>query len=436
MRIHSLTLLPFLLLAAQVLLAVGAPTSWKGQGSRATKNHWIPLGKPQIVQRPSQQKPMVNGEIVTPDQASCTVTMIEHAEGTAIKAMCSRMDHDFSCVFTGNPTSCIEGCKSDIIYWKQIAYHLSCQRNLCEDANVVLRSRVCSRRFPESNFKLVYSTLIDDLSQCDKDITPWWHIIIHEAPTTGTTEVIPFYPGPGIQTIAPVPTEAVEVTETTPTVPIVIQQTTPKEQIKGKKTTTTQQPKTEQTTTTVPTVTEETTPTEEVTVEETTTPQQPQIQQTAAAVPIVPEETTPTEQVTVEETTTTQQPQIQQTAAAVPIVPEETTPTEQVKVEEITTTVQPKLEQTTTTVPIVMEETTPTEQVKVEETTTTQQPQIEETTPTESFYNEVTTPKPNYNDDSGIKIKQTIIYQSPHDVGQKIVQQSTLNDYDDSGSAF
>lgn len=37
-----------------------------------------------------------------------------------------------------------------------------------------------------------------DLSQCDKDITPWWHIIIHEAPTTGTTEVIPFYPGPGI----------------------------------------------------------------------------------------------------------------------------------------------------------------------------------------------------------------------------------------------
>ncbi|XP_058402757.1 fibroblast growth factor-binding protein 1-like [Diceros bicornis minor] len=388
MRIHSLTLLPFLLLPAQVLLVVGAPKSREGQSSMATKDHWIPLGKPQIVQKDREHKPLVNGVIVTPDLASCTVTLMEHEEGTAMKAVCSRMDHDFSCVFTSNPTSCIEGCKSDMIYWTQIAHHLSCQRNLCEDAHVVLRSRVCSRRFPESNFKLVYSTLISHLNQCDEDITPWWHIIIHEAPPTSTTEVIPFFPVQGIQTVAPVPTEVIQVTKTTPTVPIVIEQTTP---------------------------------TEEVNVEETTTTQQPKTEQTTVTVPIVIEQTTPTEEVKVEEITTTQQPKIEQTTATVPIVIEQTTPTEQVKVEEITTTQQPKIEQTTATVPIVIEQTTPTEQIKLEEITTTQQPQVEETTPTESFYNEVTTPKPNCKDDSGIKIKQTIIYQSSQHIGQKKV---------------
>ncbi|XP_058402357.1 fibroblast growth factor-binding protein 1-like [Diceros bicornis minor] len=323
MRIHSLTLLPFLLLEAQMLLVVGAQELWEGQDNMETKDHWITLDKPQIVQRTRQHKTLVNGVIVTPDQASCTVTLMEHEEGTAMKAVCSRMDHDFSCVFTGNPTSCIEGCKSDLIYWRQIAYRLSCQRNLCEDANVVLRSRVCSRRFPESNFKLVYSTLIDDLNQCDEDITPWWHIIIQDAPDMDSKEVIPFFPRQGIQTVAPAPTKVIHVTKTTPTVPIVIEQTTP---------------------------------------------------------------------------------------------------TEEVKVEEITTTQQPKIEQTTATVPIEIEQTTPTEQVKVEETTTTQQPQIEETTPTESFYNEVTTPTPNCNDDSGIKVKKPIIYQSSHHIGQKKVQ--------------
>ncbi|XP_005608931.1 fibroblast growth factor-binding protein 1 [Equus caballus] len=379
MRIHSLTLLPFLLLATQVLLVVRAQELWELQNNMATKDDWMTLGKPQIVQKAGQHKPLVNGVIVTPDQASCTVTLMEHEEGTAMKAVCSRMDHDFSCVFTGNPTSCIEGYKSDMIFWRQIAYRLSCQRNLCEDANTVLRSRICSRRFPESNFKLVYSTLIDDLNQWDRDITPWWHIITQEAPSKGTTKVIPFFPKKGIQTIAPVPTEVIQVTESTPRAPIIIEQTTPTEQTKGKKRTTTRKPKTKQTTTTVP---------------------------------IVIEETTPTEEVKVEETTTTEQPQIEQTTTTVPIVIEETTPTEEVKVEETTTTEQPQIEQTTTT-----------EQVKVQEATTTQQPQMEETTPTESFYNEVTTPKPNCKDVSGVKVKKTIIYQSPRVKGQKTAQQ-------------
>ncbi|KAF0870935.1 FGFP1 protein, partial [Crocuta crocuta] len=176
MRFHSLTLLSFLLLAAQPLLVEGQQESWKSQSSPAAKDEWIPLGKPQIVQRRWQEshpldKPqiaqrrwqesrVVRGIIVTRDQATCYLTVTDQKEGIALMVECTRLDHRFSCVFAGNPTSCISCFRNDIIYWRQIVQNLRWQNHICEDSKMVLRTRVCSWRFPESNLKLAYSTLI------------------------------------------------------------------------------------------------------------------------------------------------------------------------------------------------------------------------------------------------------------------------------------
>ncbi|XP_044081065.1 fibroblast growth factor-binding protein 1-like [Neovison vison] len=320
MRIHNLTQLSFLLLAAQVFLVEGQKELVKWQSSIATKDQWIPLGKPQTVQRRQQEKHVVSGIIVTRDRATCYLNVTDHKEGTTLKVECTRFDHKFSCVFAGNPKSCISCFRSDIIYWRQIAQNLHWKNNICEDSKMVLRTRVCGWRFPESNLKLVYSSLIRDPNHANMEFNPWCPSFVKGDSDQSSKDVKHYYPKQQSQTIPPVPTKEIQLPETTPTMPIVNEETTTEHLVVEKNTTT-------QHTTIKEMTPEQTTPMEQLVMEEITTTQQTMIRETTL------EQTTPTEQLVMEETTTTQQ------TTATETTPEQTTPTQSFYTKEVTTNI-------------------------------------------------------------------------------------------------
>uniref|UniRef100_A0A8D1SF58 Fibroblast growth factor-binding protein 1 n=1 Tax=Sus scrofa TaxID=9823 RepID=A0A8D1SF58_PIG len=137
MRIHGLTLLFFLLLAAPMLLVEAKKEGKNRRGHKASADKSHALDNPQIELKSQLPKHLPKGNFITQDQADCRWEVTEQQEGIALKVECTREDSKFSCVFTGNPTSCLESNKKS-----------------------VLKTRVCRKKFPESNLKLVNSTLI------------------------------------------------------------------------------------------------------------------------------------------------------------------------------------------------------------------------------------------------------------------------------------
>ncbi|KAI4572189.1 hypothetical protein MJT46_005257 [Ovis ammon polii x Ovis aries] len=159
MRTHGLTLLSLLLLAVLMLLAEAKKEGRKRHGSKASTEESHALGKPGKEPRSQPTKHPIKGKFVTPDHADCRWAVTKQEEGIVLKVECTQQDNTFSCFFTGNPTSCLELHKSSV-YWKQIGRNLRSQKVICGDAKSVLKTRVCRKKFPESNLKLVNSTLI------------------------------------------------------------------------------------------------------------------------------------------------------------------------------------------------------------------------------------------------------------------------------------
>lgn len=194
MRIHSLTLLAFLLLAAQALL-VGSEKEVKNRRvSGATTDKTHTLGKSHIEEKSQPPKHLIKGKFVAQDQASCRWVVTEKEEGVVLKVECARQGEKFSCFFTGNPTSCLELTQKSI-YWKQIVRNLRSQKVICGDSEGILMTKVCRKKFPESNLKLVNSTLIRKKpSQESMEPSPTEQSMVNEASITEPNKFKQFAP--------------------------------------------------------------------------------------------------------------------------------------------------------------------------------------------------------------------------------------------------
>ncbi|XP_062069166.1 fibroblast growth factor-binding protein 1-like [Lepus europaeus] len=156
---RTLTLLSVLLLAAQVLRTEAQDREQDEVNLEAEQDGWVPLEKPVIVSTSPPTQVIVTGSFVSRDQAKCKVTVTTQEEGVHLQVDCVRLEHEFSCVFAGNPTACLHCLNNDKVYWRQIGWHLRRLNRICEDSKVILNTRVCSTKYPESNLKLVNSTL-------------------------------------------------------------------------------------------------------------------------------------------------------------------------------------------------------------------------------------------------------------------------------------
>ncbi|XP_040822256.1 fibroblast growth factor-binding protein 1-like [Ochotona curzoniae] len=157
MKTHSLTLLSVLLLAAQAL-----PTEPQQEAEfeylQPSGDGWVTLGKPVMVATIPTTNVIVTGHF-NRDQAKCNVTVTSQEKGVLLQVDCVRFSHEFSCVFGGDPTACLRCVKNDKVYWRQIGWRLRHLEHICEDSRAILDTRVCSAKYPESNLKLLSSTL-------------------------------------------------------------------------------------------------------------------------------------------------------------------------------------------------------------------------------------------------------------------------------------
>ncbi|XP_040822015.1 fibroblast growth factor-binding protein 1 [Ochotona curzoniae] len=161
MRICSLTLLSVLFLAAHRVSAKIKNEVRSGQNDEPDRNSSIPLGKPPMKQRSRTSKSATCGKFIAKNQAACKWTVAEQVPGVTLQVDCTQIEHNFSCVFSGKPATCLQ--LHSQLYWKQVARALRKQKQLCEDSRSVLKTKVCRKQFPESNLKLVNSTLTGNM---------------------------------------------------------------------------------------------------------------------------------------------------------------------------------------------------------------------------------------------------------------------------------
>lgn len=182
MRIHSLIVLSFLLLAAQVLSEKVRKRAKNVPDSTTEEDMSPSLGKARNKQRSRTSKSMTHGKFVTKDQATCRWAVTEEELGISLKVQCTQADQEFSCVFVGDPTGCLKYDK-DQTYWKQVARTLRKQKNICENSKSVLKTRVCRKKFPESNLKLVNPNAHENMKPRKEkaEVSPREHNKVQEA---------------------------------------------------------------------------------------------------------------------------------------------------------------------------------------------------------------------------------------------------------------
>ncbi|XP_066489091.1 fibroblast growth factor-binding protein 1 [Tiliqua scincoides] len=105
-------------------------------------------------QKTRGQKTSLKGKFISKEKSECTWALSE-AETATLKIDCKKGESSFSCEFTGNPSTCPQYAGNQKTFWKQITKSLKKQKNICEDPQGMLKSKICKKGPSSAHLKLV-----------------------------------------------------------------------------------------------------------------------------------------------------------------------------------------------------------------------------------------------------------------------------------------
>nr|XP_056711830.1 fibroblast growth factor-binding protein 1 [Euleptes europaea] len=102
------------------------------------------------------QKGAHKGKFISKEKSQCTWTLSERETAT-LKIDCKEKDHNVSCVFSGNPSTCPQFSENRNAFWKQITRSLKKKKNICEDPKGILKSQICKKGPASAHLRWVTS---------------------------------------------------------------------------------------------------------------------------------------------------------------------------------------------------------------------------------------------------------------------------------------
>ncbi|XP_034628462.1 fibroblast growth factor-binding protein 1 [Trachemys scripta elegans] len=173
MNIRSFALLFVLILLSQTLVVDGETQKERKKerqnGGKGRKKQTGTKQENEKGQESKGGKSSLKGKFTTKDNSDCTWAVTE-VDTVTLKVECKKGESSFRCDFSGSPSTCPQFAANQKPYWKQISRSLKKQKNICQDAKGILKSKVCKKGPQSAHLTLTSSSLIT-LQDSRKDKT-------------------------------------------------------------------------------------------------------------------------------------------------------------------------------------------------------------------------------------------------------------------------
>ncbi|XP_036373176.1 fibroblast growth factor-binding protein 1-like [Megalops cyprinoides] len=165
MILNHFALVLLIACVAQQVLVINCE---KGQGRKGKRDgkgkdngsQGPPPAKPPVASTGSEGqvgKGALKGKFSTKDKTQCT-WQASGQDRFTIAVVCEKGGVGFNCEYTARPAACPQYASGAKTYWKQIARALKKQKNICQDANTLVKAGMCKKAPRDAHFKLSIST--------------------------------------------------------------------------------------------------------------------------------------------------------------------------------------------------------------------------------------------------------------------------------------
>ncbi|NWI63341.1 FGFP1 protein, partial [Todus mexicanus] len=113
------------------------------------------------------------GKFKTKENAACSWEVTD-MNALTVFVECKHGDSKFWCEFSGDPSTCEKYAANQKTYWKQVSRSLKKLKQICQDPQSVLKSKVCKKAPRSARLKLTRSSLV-------KSVDPAQSNTIHHA---------------------------------------------------------------------------------------------------------------------------------------------------------------------------------------------------------------------------------------------------------------
>ncbi|NXU18122.1 FGFP1 protein, partial [Pardalotus punctatus] len=99
------------------------------------------------------------GKFETKENAECTWSVTD-TNAVTVHIQCKHGASEFWCEFSGDPSSCAQYAANQKSYWKQVSRSLKKQKQICQDLNSILKSKLCRKGPRSAHLRLTRSSLL------------------------------------------------------------------------------------------------------------------------------------------------------------------------------------------------------------------------------------------------------------------------------------